>query len=188
MPARITATTALCLLGNPRGPNQHIDPSCIFLFIFFRIYDKMKQNKPSEESLPCSSRGKRSGKKRQRSARRRPAWRKQRLDKIIAGEGTYSRREVEAPGPPGPGAGGRCACPVSGGQGGAGGGGDYGGRRPCWTAAATPGSCFISLRGSSPPRRTAGGPQCWTCCRRSSGGEDCFRWGGWTRIRRDCCC
>lgn len=26
-----------------------IDPSCIFLFIFFRIYDKMKQNKPSEE-------------------------------------------------------------------------------------------------------------------------------------------
>ena len=77
----------LCLLGNPRGPNQHIDPSCIFLFIFFRIYDKMKQNKPSEESLPCSSRGKRSGKKRQRSARRRPAWRKRVWTRSSPGRG-----------------------------------------------------------------------------------------------------
>ena len=87
---------------------------------------------------------------------------KARLDKIIAGDGDILPAGSEAPGPPGPGAGGRCACPVSGGQGGC--------RRqwrlwwtgPCCTAAATPGSCFISLRGSSPPRRTAGGPQCWT--------------------------
>ena len=77
---------------------------------------------------------------------------KARLDKIIAGEGTYSRREVRllvrqgrvlVDGVP-------ARSPED---------KDGAGRQwrlwwtgPCCTAAATPGSCFISLRGSSPPR------------------------------------
>ena len=110
---------------------------------------------------------------------------KARLDKIIAGEGTYSRREVRllvrqgrvlVNGVP-------ARSPED-------------KVVPEAVEIMVDGSvlhcrrytCFISLRGSSPPRRTAGGPQCWTCCRRSSGGGDCFQWGGWTRIRRDCCC
>ena len=81
---------------------------------------------------------------------------KARLDKIIAGEGTYSRREVR--------------LLVRQGR------------------VLVDGKDVRTLTQHSPPRRTAGGPQCWTCCRRSSGGGDCFRWVGWTRIRRDCCC
>ena len=36
--------------------------------------------------------------------------------------------------------------------------------------------------------RMAGAKQCWTCCRRSCKSRGYSRWGGWTRTRRACCC
>ena len=36
--------------------------------------------------------------------------------------------------------------------------------------------------------RTAASRRCWTCCPRSCGGGACPRWGGWIRTRRACCC
>lgn len=112
---------------------------------------------------------------------------KARLDKIIAGEGTYSRREVRllvrqgrvlVNGVPArspedkvvPEAveimvdGTVLHC-----------------RRYTWIMLHKPAGVLSATEDGR-------GPQCWTCCRRSSGGGDCFQWGGWTRIRRDCCC
>lgn len=112
---------------------------------------------------------------------------KARLDKIIAGEGTYSRREVRllvrqgrvlVDGVPArspedkvvPEAveimvdGTVLHC-----------------RRYTWIMLHKPAGVLSATEDGR-------GPQCWTCCRRSSGGGDCFQWGGWTRIRRDCCC
>ena len=99
---------------------------------------------------------------------------KARLDKVIAGEGTYSRREVKllvrqgrvlVDGVPArspedkvdPEAveitvdGTVLHC-----------------RRYTWIMLHKP-------AGVPPPRRTAGGPRCWICWRRSSGGGGCFR-------------
>lgn len=112
---------------------------------------------------------------------------KARLDKIIAGEGTYSRREVRllvrqgrvlVDGVPArspedkvvPEAveimvdGTVLHC-----------------RRYTWIMLHKPAGVLSATEDGR-------GPRCWTCCRRSSGGGDCFQWGGWTRIRRDCCC
>lgn len=38
------------------------------------------------------------------------------------------------------------------------------------------------------PPRTAGRARCWTCCRLSFGKGACPRWDVWTRTRRACCC
>ena len=36
------------------------------------------------------------------------------------------------------------------------------------------------------PARMSGRGRSWTCSRRSCGGRGCFRWGGWTRTARGC--
>lgn len=56
-----------------------------------------------------------------------------------------------------------------------------------WGIRNIPISCSISLPAFSLPRRTTVRRQSWICCPRSYGGEISHRWGGWTRIRRDCC-
>lgn len=33
-----------------------------------------------------------------------------------------------------------------------------------------------------------GGQRCWTCCLRICSGRACFRWDGWIRTRKACCC
>ena len=43
-------------------------------------------------------------------------------------------------------------------------------------------------RGFFPPQRTGGRKPCWICCRRSCSGRSCSLWGGWIRTPRACCC
>ena len=59
-----------------------------------------------------------------------------------------------------------------------------------WTESRSAGSDILSdahkPAGLLSATEDSGSPPCWICCRSISGGWDCFRWGGWTRIRRVC--
>ena len=91
----------------------------------------------------------------------------ERLDKIIAGTGKYSRREVKELVRQGRViVDGRLASSPE--------------EQVDADAACLPGSCRHGW--------TDGSRRCWTCCRRSCANGIYPQWGGWIRTRRDCCC
>ena len=92
----------------------------------------------------------------------------ERLDKVLAGTGRWSRREVKELVRQG-------RVRVDG--------------QTARTAEekVDPEASAITV-GCCPPPRTAASRRCWTCCPRSCGGGACRRWGGWIRTRRVCCC
>ena len=88
----------------------------------------------------------------------------ERLDKIIAGTGKYSRREVKELV--------RQGRVVVDGR----------------LASSPEEKVDTSPPGSCRPGWTDGSRRCWTCCRRSCANGIYPQWGGWIRTRRDCCC
>lgn len=111
----------------------------------------------------------------------------ERLDKIIAGTGKYSRREVKElvrqgrvivdgrlASSPEEKVDADAACLLVDGQ-------SLDCRRYTYLMLHKPaGSCRHGW--------TDGSRRCWTCCRRSCANGIYPQWGGWIRTRRDCCC
>ena len=45
-----------------------------------------------------------------------------------------------------------------------------------------------SRQAASPPQRMEEAGLCWICCPKTFSGRIYFPWAGWTRIRKACCC